>query len=150
MKVLVAYDGSPIAESILSEVLRRPWPDGTEVRVLQVVERPLGETPRSGQDSYAPLLEFVRSSYRSEAQRAVESAVARIAAGSGLKCTGEVRDGDAKERILHAIQEWDPDLVVVGRGGHSSLRRPFLGSVAAALVTLAPCSVEVVRTAAVA
>ena len=150
MKVLVAYDGSPLSESVLSEIIKRPWPEGTEVKVVQVVERPLGEEPRSGGDSYAPLVEFVRCSYRSEAQKAVQIAVARLACGSGLKCSGEVRDGSAKEGILHAIGEWDPDLVVVGGAGHSSVRRPFLGSVAAALVTLAPCPVEVVRTAAVA
>lgn len=38
MKVLVAYDGSPASEAAIEEVLRRPWPSGTRVRLLTVIE----------------------------------------------------------------------------------------------------------------
>jgi len=47
--------------------------------------------------------------------------------------------------LLQAIQEWSADLAVVGSQGRSRVERLFLGSVSHALVTHAPCSVEVVR-----
>lgn len=38
MKILLAIDGSPCTELAVEEVARRPWPVGTAVRVLTVIE----------------------------------------------------------------------------------------------------------------
>src|SRR4051812_10694674 len=38
MKILLAVDGSEGSKHAAESVARRPWPDGTEVRVLSVVE----------------------------------------------------------------------------------------------------------------
>src|SRR5262245_7068641 len=39
MRILIAYDGSPSADYAIDEVVRRPWPAGTEVRVVTVLEQ---------------------------------------------------------------------------------------------------------------
>jgi len=57
----------------------------------------------------------------------------------------EVREGSPKASLIEAIREWEADLVVVGSHGMTHLERMFLGSVSHALVTHAPCSVEIVR-----
>jgi len=41
--------------------------------------------------------------------------------------------------------EWGADLIVVGSHGRTGVKRWLLGSVAGAIVSHAPCSVEVVR-----
>ncbi len=65
MKILIAFDGSPAAEQAVEEVARRPWPPGSEVRLVTIVDRPF--PPTSGVEIYAPVFEQLRSSYREEA-----------------------------------------------------------------------------------
>ena len=54
-------------------------------------------------------------------------------------------DGEPKGALLQAIREWKPDLVVAGSHGKTTLERFLLGSVSHALVSHAPCSVEIVK-----
>jgi nucleotide-binding universal stress UspA family protein len=56
-----------------------------------------------------------------------------------------VREGDARSAILDEADSWGADLIVVGSHGRTGLKRLVLGSVAAAVVAHAHCSVEVVR-----
>jgi len=146
MKILVAYDGSPAAEAAVAEVAARPWPAGSEIRVVTVVERPMATPPPNGIEIYAPLYERMRASLREEAYRRVQSALERLGGLKGVQASYELRDGDVKDALLSAIREWDADLVVAGSRGVSGLARLVLGSVSHALVTHAPCSVEIVKT----
>ena len=36
MKILLATDGSSCSDAAVSEICRRPWPEGTEVRIITV------------------------------------------------------------------------------------------------------------------
>jgi nucleotide-binding universal stress UspA family protein len=145
MKILLAYDGSPSAEAAVDEVLRRPWPPASEVRLVTVIEPPVGVESANGEVLYAPLLERVRATMREEAFHRVQKALERFRGRSDLITSCEIREGMAKHAILDAIQEWGADLVVTGSNGARGIARLFLGSVSHALVTHAPCSVEVVR-----
>jgi nucleotide-binding universal stress UspA family protein len=144
MKILVAYDGSPASEAALEEVIRRPWPQGTKVRLVTAVERPLPAPPPDGA-VYGPLLEKMRSSLREEAYHRIQAALEKLKARPDLETSYELREGNAKPTLLEAIREWETDLVITGSHGASGLARLFLGSVSHALVTHAPCSVEVVK-----
>jgi nucleotide-binding universal stress UspA family protein len=68
---------------------------------------------------------------------------------SGFNAKGTVEKGDAREIILANASEWPADLVVVGSHGRRNLKRLLLGSVAESVARHAPCSVEIVRSAAV-
>lgn len=144
MKILVAYDGSPASEAALDEVIRRPWPEGTQVRLVTAVERPLPAPPPDGA-VYGPLIERMRSSLREEAYHRIQKAVERFTARSDLEMSFELRDGNPKHALLDAIREWGAELVFTGSHGATGLARLFLGSVSHALVTHAPCNVEVVK-----
>lgn len=148
MKILVAYDGSVPAEAAVEEVVRRPWPAGTEVRLVTVIEPPLPLDSGNGEVVYAPLLERVRSTQREEAYHGVQRALERFEGRHDLTTSCEIREGRAKHALLDAIQEWGADLVVAGSDATTGLSRLFLGSVCHALVTHAPCNVEVVRSRA--
>ena len=146
MKILIAYDGSPAADAAIDLVVERPWPDGTQVRVVTVIETPMFYSISNGIEAYPPLSESVRQSLRDNAQRNAQAAVERLKSKPGVQPTCEVREGPVKSALLDAIREWGSDLVVVGSHGKGALGRLFLGSVSHALVTHAPCNVEVVRS----
>ena len=76
MRIIVAYDGSPGSDAALEEVVRRPWPAGTDVRVVAVVEPPVAYASTEGMAAYGPVFETlvreVREKARTGAMRAVE------------------------------------------------------------------------------
>jgi nucleotide-binding universal stress UspA family protein len=57
----------------------------------------------------------------------------------------KILEGVPKDVIVEEAREWDADLIVVGSHGYGRVQRLVLGSVAAAVVASAPCSVQVVR-----
>jgi len=145
MKILVAYDGSPPAEAAVDEAARRPWPPGSEVRLVTVIEPPIAAEAVNGEVIYAPLMERVRAAMREDAFLRIQRAMEKLKGREDLATSCEIREGTAKHAILDAIQEWGADLVVTGSNGARGIARLFLGSVSHALVTHAPCNVEVVR-----
>jgi nucleotide-binding universal stress UspA family protein len=58
-----------------------------------------------------------------------------------LEVSAEVRLGLSSEALLEAIQEHDPDLVVLGTRGHTGLKHLLLGSTAERVVQHSPCPV---------
>ena len=146
MKIVVAYDGSPSADAAVDVVLKRPWPEGTQVRVVTVVETSVFYPMANGIEVYPPISEKIRASVRENAYRSAQVAVERLKARPGITAGYELREGEVKRALLEAIREWGADLVIVGSHGKGALGRLFLGSVSHALVTHAPCNVEVVRS----
>ncbi|MCI0658730.1 MAG: universal stress protein [Acidobacteria bacterium] len=145
MKILIAYDASPDSEQAVDEVVARPWTKGSKVRLVSVVEPPLG-TPPPNFEFYGPLIVGVENSLREEAYQRIQKAMTKFKGREDLEVSYELKEGSPKGALLEAIRDWAADLVVVGSHGRTRLERLFLGSVSHALVTHAPCSVEVVRT----
>jgi nucleotide-binding universal stress UspA family protein len=145
MRILLAYDGSKAAEAALEEIQKRPWPAGSEVLVVTAIEPPI-PLPAAGESPiYAPALEKLMTTLREETHGRARRLVDRLASRSSLKASYAIREGAAKDALLEAIEEWRPDLVIVGSRGTTLLGRVFLGSVALALATHAPCNVEIVK-----
>jgi nucleotide-binding universal stress UspA family protein len=81
---------------------------------------------------------------RIDAQRRLERLVAQ-AKRAGVRAKGLLLEGLPHDRILRAARSKRADLIVLGTHGRTGLGRVFLGSVAARVVTLAPCPVLTVR-----
>ena len=47
MKILLAIDGSPCSDAAVEEVARRPWPQGSSVKVLTALDPPVPPTPEA-------------------------------------------------------------------------------------------------------
>ena len=61
------------------------------------------------------------------------------------KALAEVRMGFPRKVISDCAKELQADLIMVGSHGHSAIGRFLLGSVAQAVLRIAPCPVEIVR-----
>jgi len=145
MKILLATDGSESSGVAVREVGERPWPAGTEVRVV-TVDPPLGE-PIFGEETgvFSAFDEFVHAQ-RVAAQRRLDAAAAAVRQmAPNLTVSQAVLEGMPKAAILEEARRWGADLVVVGSHGRGAVKSLFLGSVSLAVVLGAPCSVLVAR-----
>jgi nucleotide-binding universal stress UspA family protein len=147
MKILLAVDGSPFSEEAAAEVARRPWPTGSEVRVVYVVETPPPPPPEMWAGSYEDYFGELTLMLRSQARQALESATRILDAREDktLRVTAEMLEGQPKRVIPEEAESWGADLVVLGSHGYGFWDRLLLGSVSQAVASHAPCSVEIVR-----
>jgi nucleotide-binding universal stress UspA family protein len=147
MKILLAVDGSPCSEDAVAEVAHRPWPTGSEVRIITAFEplvTPVPETWVLSPDYF----EEIEKSLREQAQVTAAEAAARILGGEdkSLKITAVINEGSPKRVIIEEAEKWGADLTVVGSHGYRRWERILLGSVSQAVALHAACSVEIVRS----
>jgi nucleotide-binding universal stress UspA family protein len=146
MKILLATDGSDYSKAAVNSVAERPWPQGSEVKIISAMEVPFAPTTEAWVLPNSYYLELDRVA-RVQAEAAVKDAVERIESGkaSGLEIITKIISGSAREAILDEAERWDADLIVLGSHGYSGWQRFLLGSVSHAVATHAHCSVEIVR-----
>jgi nucleotide-binding universal stress UspA family protein len=149
MRILLAVDGSEFSDTAVEEIADRPWPRGSEVHVISVVQLHL--TPALGAwalpDDYYRKLERAG---REQAELVIDRAISRLresnaARESPLTLTSEVTVGHPAMVIIKTASEWNAGLVALGAHGHRGFTRFLPGSVAHAVTSHAPCSVEVIR-----
>lgn len=142
LRILVATDGSMYARTACYSVLNRPWPPGSQIRVISVAELPASMATQWNEPS--ELVEKVDPDTKQKAQKAVDEAQ-KIFSGSGCELSGAVLIGNAKEVIPEEAERWNADLVVLGTHGHHGIQRILTRSVSDSVAIHAPCSVEVIR-----
>jgi nucleotide-binding universal stress UspA family protein len=142
MRILLATDGSDYSVAAAHSVASRPWPEGTEVKVVSSVSVILAAADPwyYGGEASVQLLEE-HTKYAHEYVGAGE----RLIRNSGLKATGAVLTGWAKGSIVKEAEDWGADLVVMGSQGRRGFSWVLLGSVSEAVAMHAPCSVDVIR-----
>ena len=126
MKILLAFNGSRLSEAALRAVITQRRPESTEVKVLKVI--PLDVTEEDVCKAQASL---------DLAGQALRTA--------GFKAESTVLKDIIIESIVGVAEEWDADLIVLGWHGRTALKRFLFGSLTAAVIHAAPCSVELVR-----
>jgi nucleotide-binding universal stress UspA family protein len=143
MKVLIGYDGTKGADIALDDLRRAGLPRETEALVVSAAEPFfLLSGPGSlelimGRDSIFTI---------EQARRLAEKAVERIRSEfPDWRVEEAAISGSASVAMIVKADEWGANLLVVGSHGHKRLSRFFLGSVAHAIVTQAPCSARVAR-----
>jgi len=121
----------------------------SEVHVLHVSTRVDGY-PHAGSDAPAPNDELVVRGLE-RLQRLVRTDLG-VFFGTGdgagrlpFGVVSHIRSGSAASQIAQLADDVRADLVVVGTQGHTGITRLLLGSVAHGVVSLAPCTVLVVR-----
>jgi nucleotide-binding universal stress UspA family protein len=142
MKILLATDGSEFSLVAAGSVASRPWPAGSEIKVISVAE----SIAPAIEEWYVDLslMDNLREAATTSAGEAVLAAEKEISE-KGLKVTGSVLNGFARATIVDEAKEWGADLIVVGSHGLRGVSRILIGSVAETVAVHAHCSVEVIR-----
>lgn len=146
MKILLALDGSVYSDAAVQEIVRRPWPPESEVKVVTAAETPImvGMEPWAASPDY---FESLEKSIREAAQGVIQNALTKLKAtdDKSLKISSEIIQGSPKQVIVEEAERWNADLVVMGSRGLGTWNRLLLGSVSNSVVHHAKCSVEIVR-----
>ena len=136
-RVLVALDGSALAEAGLAAAERLARPFGAELVLLRVVD------PPGGTGEYA----FVEQGLE-RAGRYLDRLRRRVRAG-GLTIRTERRVGPAAATIAVTARERGADAIALGTRGNGGLTRLVLGSTAEAVLRQASVPLLLVPAAAV-
>ena len=148
MKVLIAYDGSAYADAALDDLRRAGLPREAVALIVSVGDGLVStSTPMA---DIQPRLEelYTGSSEGPPVNAHLMAEGARVVLlDEGLNASVVIREGDPRRVLIDEAREWAADSIFVGSHGldHPD-ERSGLGSVSAALVTNATCSVEVVRS----
>lgn len=144
MKILLAIDGSACSDAAVKEVARRPWPEGSSLKVLNVCETPM---PLTTEAWAVPVTYFeeMEDALRKQGQNVLDRAIQKLKTNKTFSVDGMLAPGPPRNVILDVAEDWGADLIVMGSHGYSAWKRFLLGSVSQAVVSHAKCSVEVVR-----
>jgi nucleotide-binding universal stress UspA family protein len=143
MRVLLAYDGSAGAAEAAALTEAIPWPSGSVLRVVSVIEPILSSMsgPWDGGSALSPELDAAITASANESLREVVKGLG----SSGRSVDGDVMRGRAASAILDDARDFCADLVIVGSRGHGAIASLLLGSVSGEVVDHAPCPVLVAR-----
>ncbi len=137
-RILVGFDGSVGSRQALETALALARVHGAILTTVTVQHH----LPRYG----ATVGEVDEERQVEEQQmRRLTSEVQAQAAEHELRVHSEVRLGHPAQEIVHAAQQVDADLIVIGHSGHFALLDRFLGSTAEKISRHAACSVLITR-----
>lgn len=142
MKILLPFDGSPLALEAVRFVIRMAA-DGLDTRVvLANVQEP------------ASLYELMVAHDPEVIEQVSAAAGANILQGAqalldaaGLAYETEVASGDPAHTLVDILENYGCDLVVMGASGTSALRSALLGSVSNEVLHAAGVPVMIVKAA---
>src|ERR1019366_4360289 len=133
MKLLLSIDGSRFSEAATQAVIAQFQPQGTEIKVLNVVDLSL-PIPTSDAAGFRELSLKHGQELVQKAERALNQA--------GYKTQTAVEEGDPKSKIIDQAPQWNADLIVLGSHGRKGFDRFLLGSVSESVSHHASCSFE--------
>src|SRR6185436_5201855 len=142
MKLLIAVDSVISSELLVGAIGVRPWPDSTTAHVLSVVAD--AEVPEEVWRAEGYGKGAVRREMERRGEQITAVTVKRLRE-VGIPAEVVVTRGDARFLIPFFARKWSSDLILVGAHVRKDLAHWMLGSVARAVVTGAPCTVQIVR-----
>jgi nucleotide-binding universal stress UspA family protein len=155
MKILIGYDGSECADASIDDLKRAGLPEKAEAQILSVAEMWLPPQSSSAEDEVEEVagVGAILEPLYAKAKRALQEteALAQKARARvktlfpSWTVTASVSSGSPAWELVFLCDSWQPDLVVVGSQGRSTLGRFVLGSVSQVVLTEAQCSVRVGR-----
>jgi nucleotide-binding universal stress UspA family protein len=144
MKILVATDGSEYSVIALRSMANRPWPKGSEVKVLSVPEPfvPMNVLPYFESKEIADL----NTSALKEAKKFVDAGAKILSKLDAKVSTGTPFPQESPARVIaKEAQGWGAQMIVLGSHGRRGFDRLTMGSVSEHVAFHAHCSVEVIR-----
>ncbi len=151
MKILIPIDNSDDSNEAIEQAAARPWPSGSEIKIIHIVESAIPPLP----DLMGVGAEAARINHEEASKKGTEllnemAGKIRKDAADNLTVTEQLITAPYQTTVPQVIVEeaksFEADLIIVGSRGMSRWKRFLLGSVSKTVVEHAPCSVEVVRS----
>jgi nucleotide-binding universal stress UspA family protein len=144
-KILVATDGSNLADKSLDFALDLAKKYSAEVTILTVVDLPSNSFWVQG-TTFAPIssqkyLEKLEKFHK----KILTEAVKKAKASAQIYVTKRLLDGRPAEKIIEVAKEGSFDLIVMGSRGLGGIKEFFLGSVSDRVADEASCPVLIVK-----
>ncbi|WOD37583.1 universal stress protein [Nodosilinea sp. E11] len=159
-KILVALDNSATSDHLFEQALELA--QATQAQLLLVhsltnqdESSPLPMSAKLDSIYWAPGTELDLEAWRQDWVRYETESLDRLrsqaAIANTVGVTAEFRQliGNPAAVICKAAQEWGADLILIGNRGRKGLAELFLGSVSNEVMHKAPCSVLVMKAAAI-
>jgi len=151
---LVAVNTEQNARAISEAILSRPWPEGSKFKVITVIQS-LDQVSHSRLFKTKEFENLAAKSHegaRAQAEALVSQVVSGLQGKLGSQAVeGFVLEGNARSTILQTAQDWPADMIIMGADdGDSKIMGKIFGSTAAAVLSHASCSVQLVKLATVA
>jgi nucleotide-binding universal stress UspA family protein len=135
-KILVGYDGSPLAEKAVDLAIRFGVCEKSAISVLAVARLP---EPATSVELQA-VLDDAREHFEVGLKRVVERGQKH-----GVEITTDIVVGHPGEQLIHRAETEQVDLMIVGRRGTSLFQKMVLGSVSERVLRYAHCPVLLVK-----
>jgi len=135
-KILVGYDGSPLAEKAVDLAIRFGLNEKSSISVLAVARLPEPATSVE--------VEAVLDDAREHFEAGLKGVVARGLV-HGVEIATDIVVGHPAEQIIHRAEIEHVDLIIVGRRGTSMFQKIMLGSVSERVLRYAHCPVLLVK-----
>ncbi len=142
-RIIVATDLTPASEPAVLEAALLAKENGAALLIAHVYQAP---SVSQAQSVASGVYEEWDRNIRAEIEGKLGVLVENVAK-DGVKAETLVLTGHPYEAIVEAAKLNDADLVVLGTHGRKGVARFFLGSVAARVISTAPCPVMTVRAA---
>jgi nucleotide-binding universal stress UspA family protein len=145
MRALLAFDASAGSQEAVSLALALPWPPGSSVRIVAVVE-PAAALIAAG--SFTLGREVTSPEIDAQIVEHFESEVAGVVSrlrATGIDADGATLRGRPATVLVDEAARFAADLIIAGSRGHGPIASLVLGSVSAELVDHAPSPVLVAR-----
>jgi len=158
-RILAAIDALPSRSIVFEQALEAAQLHQAELKLLHCVEAemdPMGPSVASGVGSpldvgyltpSAVEFQVAQKTWEAQIEKATQwlQDYCQNAAQQGIIATYEVILEEPGHQICDRAREWQIDLIVVGRQGHSGLTELLLGSVSNHVLHHAPCSVLIIQ-----
>ncbi|PIG91097.1 universal stress protein [Gloeocapsopsis sp. IPPAS B-1203] len=154
-RILVALDRSPMGEQVFQQAIDVAKATNANVMLLHVLSPEEQGSPDTSlmREEYYPglsseIAELHRQQWREFEQQGIEMLRDRSEQASrmGVKAAFEQVFGTPSRAICDYARQWNADLIILGRRGHSSLKELFLGSVSNYVLHHAPASVLTIQS----
>ena len=145
VRIVIGVDGSPDSNAAVEAVYERTWPNGTQVRLVVVVDTVMA-IPKDSESAELRWIEVDDADKWEPVRQFFEQAAAKLRS-AGVDAAVMIRRGNPKDQIIEEAESWGADCIFVGAKGLRGIERLLLGSVSSAVSAGALCSVEVVRRA---
>ncbi|EAZ91590.1 universal stress protein [Crocosphaera chwakensis] len=151
-KILVAVDNSAIAEQVIEVALTLCKAIEGKLMLVNVLSQNAEDSPIS----FAPyassysidLIEKFKSDWKQYQQESLQKLEAWTQKAKDMNIQAELRqeNGNPGPIICRLAKEWEAELIVIGRRGHSMASEIILGSVSSYVIHRSHCSVHIVQS----